>query len=97
MVALGATLGGFNRREMSVGQKLWQINWGLVLLVSALAGIGFAMLYSAAGGNFEPWAMRQMVRFGFGLVAMIVKCDASNEMPSNANPIFVFRATHSAS
>jgi rod shape determining protein RodA len=71
MVALGATLGGFNRREMSISQKLWQINWGLVLLVSALAGVGFAMLYSAAGGNFEPWALRQIVRFGFGLVAMI--------------------------
>jgi rod shape determining protein RodA len=71
MVALGATLGGFNRREMSITQKLWQINWGLVLLVSALACIGFAMLYSAAGGNFEPWAMRQIIRFGFGLVAMI--------------------------
>ena len=71
MVSLGATLGGFNRREMSIRQKLWQINWSLVLLVSALACIGFAMLYSAAGGNFEPWAMRQMVRFGFGLFAMV--------------------------
>jgi len=71
MVSVGAGLGGFGRREMTIRQKLWQINWGLVLLVSALAGIGFAMLYSAAQGNFEPWAMRQMIRFAFGLVAMI--------------------------
>jgi rod shape determining protein RodA len=52
-------------------QKLRQVNWPLVLLVSVVAGIGFAMLYSAAGGNIDPWASRQMVRFAVGLVLMI--------------------------
>ena len=28
-----------------------------------IAGIGFAMLYSAANGEFHPWASRQMIRF----------------------------------
>lgn len=60
-----------NRRELSFGQKLWQVNWGLVLLLSTLAGIGFAMLYSAANGSLDPWANRQMVRFGAGAVIMI--------------------------
>lgn len=59
------------RRSMTLGGKLWQLNWGLILILSALAGIGFAMLYSAANGSFEPWAIRQMLRFGVGLVVMI--------------------------
>lgn len=62
----------FNRHELSLGQKLWQVNWGIVLLLTALACIGFAMLYSAAGGSLEPWAQRQMMRFGLGFIIMIV-------------------------
>jgi rod shape determining protein RodA len=69
-MAMMGTIG--SRRAPTIRQKLWQINWGLVLVLSALAGIGFAMLYSAANGSIDPWAFKQMVRFGFGLVAMIV-------------------------
>lgn len=56
---------------LTLGQKLVQLNWALVLLICLLAGIGFAMLYSAAGGSFEPWTSRQMVRFAVGLVMMV--------------------------
>lgn len=58
--------------EMSLRQKIWQLNWGLVLLVCLVAGIGFAMLYSAANGSFHPWASAQMMRFGLGFAIMIV-------------------------
>jgi rod shape determining protein RodA len=51
--------------------KLLRINWALVLLICAIAGIGFLMLYSVAGGSLEPWAGRQMIRFGFGMVVML--------------------------
>ncbi len=60
------------RQGMSLLQKIWQVNWSLVLLLLALAGIGFAMLYSAAGGALEPWASRQIARCAMGLVFMIV-------------------------
>jgi len=64
--------GGFGRQpELTVGQKLREVNWGLVLLVTAVASIGFAMLYSAAGGDLDPWASRQMARFGVGLTLML--------------------------
>ncbi len=68
------SLGGYggNARPMPIGQKLRQITWGLVLLIVATAGVGFAMLYSAGNGSFEPWAWRQILRFGVGLVAMCV-------------------------
>ena len=58
--------------EMSLRQKFWQLNWGLVLLLCLIATVGFAMLYSAANGSMEPWASRQMMRFGLGLVIMFV-------------------------
>ncbi|MBT3553708.1 MAG: rod shape-determining protein RodA [Rhodospirillaceae bacterium] len=60
------------QRESTIGRKLWQINWSFVLLITLIAGVGFAMLYSAADGQLDPWSSRQMARFGFGLVAMIV-------------------------
>jgi rod shape determining protein RodA len=58
--------------EMPLGRKLLEINWGLVLLLSLLAGVGCVMLYSAAGGSIEPWAERQALRFGFALGLLIV-------------------------
>ncbi len=57
--------------EMSLGEKIWQINWSLIFLATLIAFIGFAMLYSAANGHLDPWASRQMVRFGAGLVLML--------------------------
>ncbi|MCH8155479.1 MAG: hypothetical protein IH786_09510, partial [Proteobacteria bacterium] len=53
--------------EMSLGEKLWQINWGLVFLTVLIAVIGFAMLFSAANGAADPCAKRQMLRFSVGL------------------------------
>jgi rod shape determining protein RodA len=61
-----------NVPDLTLWQKLAHIHWPFVLLLGAAASVGFAMLYSAADGNFHPWASRQMVRFGFGLAAMIV-------------------------
>src|SRR5437773_7570551 len=59
------------RRELTFTDKLRAIQWGLVLLVAAIAGIGFAMLYSAANGDLQPWASRQMTRFAVALLPMI--------------------------
>ncbi len=55
----------------SVGEKLLQLPWGIILLVIALTGVGVAMLYSAANGNMEPWASRHIGRFLIGFVIMI--------------------------
>ena len=56
----------------SLGEKVRDINWGLVLVVTATAGVGFAMLYSAANGSVNPWASRQAVRFGAGLIMALM-------------------------
>lgn len=47
--------------------KLRQLAWGQVSLICIYACIGFLSLYSAAGGNIEPWASPQILRFGFAL------------------------------
>ena len=54
--------------------KLGRVSWGLILLIILVACIGFAMLYSAAGGNIKPWAERQLVRFCLGMVIVFVIC-----------------------
>lgn len=57
--------------DYSLRRRLREISWGMVLLICMLAGVGFLCLYSAANGNLEPWASRQIVRFLFALVLMI--------------------------
>ena len=59
-------------RELSLPEKIWTINWGLVLLVSLLASVGFGMLYSAANGHWDPWASKQIARYGVALAVMLV-------------------------
>lgn len=53
-------------------RKIFFMNWGLVLLLVAAAAIGFLMLYSVAGGQWDPWASAQIKRFGLGLTLMFV-------------------------
>ena len=60
-----------NPPSFTIGQKLLNIHWFFVLLVAAVAAVGIAMLYSAANGNLQPWASRQAVRFGFGVMVML--------------------------
>lgn len=57
---------------LSFRQKLWQVQWLFLLLIAAIAGFGFIMLYSAAGGSVDPWASRQLARFGVGLVMLLI-------------------------
>ncbi|CAI9119966.1 rod shape-determining protein RodA [Brytella acorum] len=52
--------------------KLIRINWLYVLLICALAGVGYGALYSAGGGSSHPFAGPQAMRFGFGLIMMTV-------------------------
>jgi len=56
---------------MPLGAKLWHVNWAVVVLLSTIAGVGFATLYSAADGSWQPWAGRQAIRFAVSLVLML--------------------------
>lgn len=58
--------------EQNIFEKLKHLNWGLMLLVLAVSCVGFAALYSAAGGSFSPWASKQMMRFGVAAIGMVI-------------------------
>lgn len=52
--------------------KLFYIHWALILVITAVAAIGWLMLYSIAGGTIDTWAKPQMQRFGLGLALMFI-------------------------
>ena len=60
------------RAEPSFGllTKLMQVSWLYVVLLCALAGVGYVALYSAGGGPL-PYAAPDAIRFAAGLVMMI--------------------------
>jgi rod shape determining protein RodA len=60
------------KRTLSFADKLLEVNWGLVLLIALIACAGIAMLYSVAGGRFQPWAVKQMAHFFLGLIVLLL-------------------------
>ncbi|MDT8345623.1 MAG: rod shape-determining protein RodA [Thermohalobaculum sp.] len=58
--------------RLSLARRLLRLDWGLVLLLVAIASVGFLILYSVAGGSLDPWSGRQMTRFGAGLAIMLI-------------------------
>ena len=50
--------------------KLFKINWIIVFCVILLCMIGVASLYSAAGGEWNPWAKSHFFRSFFGIFLM---------------------------
>ena len=52
--------------------KVLYVNWGLYLLITAAAAIGWLMLYSIAGGDISQWAAPQMKRYAAGFVLALV-------------------------
>jgi rod shape determining protein RodA len=60
-----------SRPALGLAEKLRSLNWGLVLLLAVIAAIGFAMLYSAANGSWQPWAGKQALRFGVSVAIML--------------------------
>ncbi len=57
--------------RLSLAEKLRLLNWGLVGVIALIGLIGVALLYSAGGKSWEPWAGPQLIRFGIGFVAML--------------------------
>ena len=53
-------------------RKILYLNWPLLIVIVAVACVGFLMLYSVAGGSFSPWVEPQAKRFLVGLVAMLI-------------------------
>ncbi len=46
-----------------IPRPLARLPWRLIFLVAAIAGFGLLVLYSAAGGSIQPWALKQAIVF----------------------------------
>jgi len=61
----------FIQDDMRLSKRIMKLNWWLMFLVTCVAGVGLASLYSAAGGNIDPWASRHFTRFAIGCFGMV--------------------------
>jgi len=60
------------RNHKSLFQKLSELNFLIIFVVVLIALVGFALLYSVAGGNADPWAKKQVIRFVIGMFGMVI-------------------------
>ena len=52
--------------------KLAKLNFLFLFIIIVLSIIGFSALYSAAGGDVEPWAKKQIIRFFISFIVLII-------------------------
>jgi len=63
----------YSVRKIPTGfNRIAYINLPIIILLIAIASIGFLMLFSVAGGSIEPWAKAQMIRFSIGFFLMLI-------------------------
>ncbi len=62
----------FKGQKLSFSEKFWNISFSYILFIMILGAIGITILYSAANGSWNPWAAKQLMRFGLGFAVMIV-------------------------
>ena len=53
-------------------KKLFSLNFLFIFIIILLAIIGTAALYSAADGNFNPWAIKHLIRFVVLFILMLI-------------------------
>ncbi len=75
---------------MTMGEKLWRVHWPVLIVISAIAALGTAALYSVAGGSFQPWAERHTLRFLLSVSLVIVMAVVRTEVWLKlAYPVYV--------
>ncbi len=57
--------------NLTLVEKLRLLNWGMIALIVLIGMIGVALLYSAGGKSWHPWAGPQLARFAVGLCLMM--------------------------
>lgn len=62
----------FSKTDHDIFYKIKQISLPFIFLVLLITAIGILMLYSAANGEWDPWASTQLVHLGIALVAFIM-------------------------
>ena len=63
---------GFRNTNLTLKEKLYNLNLTYFFFIFLLGGIGVMMLYSAANGDWDVWALKHFVRFALGVSVMVV-------------------------
>jgi rod shape determining protein RodA len=63
-----------------VPRQIAELPWRVVLSLTALVCFGAAVLYSAAGGSFSPWAGPHLVRFSVFLTVALIMSRLPREL-----------------
>ena len=63
---------GNRPKDLILLYKMARMPWMLFFLMFVVVSIGCAVLYSASGGDFNPWAARQFTRFAVGIPVMLL-------------------------
>ncbi|MBR5482738.1 MAG: rod shape-determining protein RodA [Alphaproteobacteria bacterium] len=63
---------GFRNPNLTLKEKLYNLNLTYFFFIFLLGGIGVMMLYSAANGDWDVWALKHFVRFALGVSVMVV-------------------------
>ena len=72
-----------------IPRPLARLPWRLIFLVAAIAMFGLVVLYSAAGGSAQPWAVKQgIVFFLFLGVAIAMSWMSETTIKSIAFPLY---------
>ncbi len=54
-------------RHLAFSDRVAALNWPFLILITVVAVIGVATLYSVAGGSYHPWAEQHVIRYCIGL------------------------------
>lgn len=75
----------------SLLRRAMQLNGRVIGLTLGLCLIGFVMLYSAAGGSFDPWLAPQLLRFIPGFMLMLfIAIMPQSWLTRGAYPFYLF-------
>ena len=78
-------------QELSLKERFLNLNFIFIGIIILLASIGCITLYSVAGGKLSPWALNQAVRFGMGLLIMLIAALIQPEFYYKiATPFYIF-------
>lgn len=59
-------------QNLSLKERFFNLNFAFISIICLLGLLGCFILYSAAGGNINPWALNQGIRFLMGLFVMLI-------------------------
>jgi rod shape determining protein RodA len=62
---------GLGNQSLSIKEKLYNLSFAYIYFIIIIAAIGTMMLYSASGGDWQPWASKHLIRFGISFCIMI--------------------------